>query len=295
MALASGSRFQQPLITSHDETPLPLPCLMKFQRVQPELPRGQVPYTTSTDRKTMGTRTTTPLLAAALTAGFFSLVALGACSDNPSNPDQATVTMQAEMSRQTVTLARRNAEAETAAGAEFDSLRVSRVRMLVRRLILHRDKEDTAGDRTVKTDPFVITMEASGAKTFATVTVPPGTYDKIKFEFHKPESSQVQAYLGIPEFVEFVTGDRTSIIIEGVGYKNGVQAAFTYKSDVSANLSLPFDQVVTLSGGTTSVLALSIDPTTVFKRGGRVLDPRDGSNESEIDNAIKVAIKAVKK
>ena len=40
---------------------------------------------------------------------------------------------------------------------------------------------------------------------------------------------------------------------------------------------------------------MQIAPAELFKRDGKVLDPRDERNRSEIDKAIKETIKALKK
>jgi hypothetical protein len=168
--------------------------------------------------------------------------------------------------------------------------------MFVRRLKLHRSATDTTGDKDVKTAPFVITFE-NQAKTFVSLQIPPGTYDKVKFEFHRPESSQITEYLGIPEFVDFVTNDRYSVIYEGNVYMDGTGTAipFTYRSDMTANLSLNLEQEITFAEGSNNTIMMMVDPADVFTKAGELLDPRDPRNENEIDNNIKAAIKVHKK
>jgi hypothetical protein len=225
--------------------------------------------------------------------GAIAMLSLSACSDDPASNDQASVTMQGQLESSSVSLAKSTA----GAGAEVDSIKVTKMRLFVRRLKLHVDKSDTVvGDKEVKTDPFVITFQGA-VTTFASFSVPAGTYDKVKFEFHKPEQSQVASYLGVPDFVDFVTGGRYTVVYEGSLYAMGQSTAipFVYKSDMTANLSLNFDQPITLAEGSTNTVVLEVDPAEVFKKGGVVLDPRDASNESEIDNNIKAAIHAHKK
>lgn len=223
--------------------------------------------------------------------GALGLTVLGACSDNATNNDQATVQWQSQLNGSAVTFAKVIA----GPGATVDSLQVTSVKVLVTRLKLHRDKADTTGDHNVKTEPFVITFAGPSA-TFANASIPAGTYDKVKFEFHHPESSQIQQYLQLPEFAPFVTGGAYTVIIEGTLYKNGTPTTFSYKSDVNANLSINFDTPLVLAAGSTTTLVLKVNPVDVFKKGTTILDPRDVvNNESEIDNAIKAAIKAQKK
>jgi hypothetical protein len=230
----------------------------------------------------------TPIKATLFALGAASVLSLAACNDDPASNDQASVTMQGQLESSAVSLAK----ATSGTGAIVDSLHVTKMRVFVRRLKLHVDKSDTVvGDKEVKTDPFVITFQGT-ATTFANFSIPAGTYDKVKFEFHRPEESQVATYLNIADFVDFVTSGRYSVIYEGSLYTGGSATAvpFVYKSDMTANLSINFDTPVALDAGSTSTVVLQIDPADVFKKGGAVLDPRDASNESEIDNNIKAAI-----
>ena len=80
-----------------------------------------------------------------------------------------------------------------------------------------------------------------------------------------------------------------------MSYEGGQASPFTYRSDVTANLSLKFPDQITVADNETVTLLVEIDPIAVFKSGNTVLNPADTSNESKIDNAIKDAIKALKK
>lgn len=223
-----------------------------------------------------------------------AIIAVG-CSDSPTDSEDATVSMQAEMTTKVVTGTRQKGTSLTA-GALVDSLKVTRVRILISELKLHRDKEnDTAGDRTVKIGPNMIDIDTSGVRAFASGTVPSGAYDKVKFEFHRLSSSEVAQYLNDPIFSEFVTNERSTFVINGSVFVDGVETPFVYKSDATANLSYKFEPAITLNGGTQARIVFQVDPIVVFKDGGKVLDPRDPSNESKIDNAIKSAIKALKR
>lgn len=94
---------------------------------------------------------------------------------------------------------------------------------------------------------------------------------------------------------DFVTGDRYSVIIDGVAYKGGTTSPYSYRSNITANLQFKFQPAVDVASGRNVIIVLKIDPIAVFKKGGNILDPCDEANESEIDNAIKSAIKALKK
>jgi hypothetical protein len=237
----------------------------------------------------LGKAVSTALVA----VGALALTTLGACSDSATSNDQATVTMQSQLTDNSTSLLKA-AVGTSAVGV--DSVTITRIRMFVRRLKLHRDGSDTTGDKDVKTEPFVVTFE-NQAKTFANLAIPVGTYDKVKFEFHRPETSQITEYLGVADFVDFVTNGRYSVIYEGSVYLNGADSAlpFTYRSDMTANLSINLDPAVAFAEGTNTTIMMMVDPADVFTKSGELLDPRDPRNEDEIDNNIKASIKVHKK
>lgn len=230
-------------------------------------------------------------------AGFMAAAALAGCSDDPaSGNEQATVQMRAELTSAKVNSIIRKDQLGSLLGAEVDSMKITRVRVLISELKLHRDKEDTiVGDKTVKVGPMIVTFDSAGTRTFATGSIPAGDYDKLKFEFHRLSSSEVPTYLADPNFADFVTNDRWTVLIDGTVWVGGTEFPFTYRSDMTANLSFKFDPFLPLTAGTTVVIVVQINPLSVFKDGGAVLDPRDGKNESTIDNAIQSTIKALKK
>lgn len=225
--------------------------------------------------------------------------ALGAgCSDSPTDSGgQATVTMRGELAKSSVgmTVRKDDGRITLGSGVTADSLKISRVRILISELKLHRDKADTTtGDNTVKVGPILMTIDSAGTRTFTTGTVPAGSYDKVKFEFHRFSSSEVANYLNDTNFADFVTNERSTFVIEGMVYNDGQATPFEYKSDATANLSLKFDTPIDLTAGGSATIVVVVDPVAVFK-DGQVLDPRDPSNESKIDNGIKSAIKALKR
>ena len=68
-----------------------------------------------------------------------------------------------------------------------------------------------------------------------------------------------------------------------------------YNSDVNSNLSLDLQTAISVASGGTGNIVLQFQPLIVFKGTSGVLDPTDTKNKSDIDNYIKVAVKAVKK
>ncbi len=230
--------------------------------------------------------------------GFAAITAvvMAACSDSPTNSDQAAVTMQAEIASPVVTSTATKQTAIAGGGATVDSLRVTRVRILVSELKLHRDKEDDInGDHNVKVGPMMLQADASGARVFATGAIPPGSYDKIKFEFHRFSTNEVAQYLADSVFADFVTDQRSTVVIDGIAYVDGRAWPFTYKSDVTANLTLKFESVVALSTSGANTIVIVVDPALIFKSSGRCMDPRDSGNHGSIDNYLRNAIKVIKR
>ena len=228
-----------------------------------------------------------------------ALVALAGCSDStgPDGDGQADVTVQGEMTTGHVAMAASKGDpVSVAAGAVADSLVVTRVRVMISELKLHRDKDDsTGGDRTLKSGPMLLTIDSAGGRVVAAGTVPAGAYDKLKFEFHRLSGSEVATYLNDSLFAPFVTDDRYTFIVEGRVYNGGVAFPFTYRSTATANLTLKFEPSAQLSDAGASIVVLRVDPAALFRSGTQVLDPRDGGNRARIDDAIRDAIKALKK
>lgn len=224
-------------------------------------------------------------------------IGLAGCSDSSSPNDQATVTMSAEMDQGGVGAIMAVKGGATKAGNEVDSIYVTRIRLLISNLKMHTSSSDTnTGDKTVKTGPFLIEYTPTGSKVFTNATVPAGSYDRIKFEIHKLTSSEVPNFLNDTIFRDFVTDDRWTVIIEGNVVDAGVTSPFTYRSKVTDNIQVRFEPDLVLEAGSTTNVALQFSPKAVFKKGSSSpLDPRDGSNHSEMEKAIKDAIKAIKK
>ena len=233
---------------------------------------------------------------------LMSLLALSAvftaCSDSSGPNDLTMLTMEARLTEKSVSGTMLDGKSAEVLGAEVDSIALDRVRVLVSRLKLKAkgsDDSTSAGDVDVKTGPMVIDADADTIRIFAIGEIPAGNYDQVKFEFHRFDGSQIADYLNDSIFGAFVTDDRWTVLVDGVAYEDGEELPFTYRSDITANLSLKFPEQIEVQEGDAVTVVLEIDPLEIFSQGGGILDPRDGTNESKIDNGIKSAIKALKK
>ena len=183
-----------------------------------------------------------------------------------------------------------------ASGIVADSIEITRVRFLLSAVKLHVEGNDTTHDGDIKTGPFVLEFTPGFSRVFANITLPAGTYEKIKFEIHKFPASVEQIYLNDPVFTDFVTSDRSTVIIEGRVWsaKSSTPVNFVYKSAITANVEAVFPGIITLSGGSNATIAMLFSPMLAFKASS-VLDPRDPGNGQSIDNFLKSSIKALKK
>ena len=181
-------------------------------------------------------------------------------------------------------------------GIRADSIEITRVRFLISSVELHVEGNDTTKDGELKAGPFVAEFTPGLSRIFSTVTLPSGTYEKIKFEIHKFPTSIASIYLNDPVFTDFVTNDRSTVIIEGKVWPTNIAVPvnFEYKSHITASLEAKFPGSITINAGSTNTLALIFSPVLAFK-AAFVLDPRDPQNSNDIDNFLKTSIKALKK
>lgn len=142
-----------------------------------------------------------------------------------------------------------------------------------------------SGESNFKTGPYVLYLGLnSSVNTMTTGIIPVGTYDKIKFEIHKPNNNDS---IPDPEFRDEF--GNYSVIAKGTF--NGT--AFTYKSKKSAHQMLNMNsELIMMETGRTNI-TLTVNPYSWFLSGGIYMDPDIASNENDIDNNIKASFKAI--
>jgi hypothetical protein len=219
------------------------------------------------------------------------------CSSSTAPSDQANVTTSAEMQNNKVSAQHlKSGAVVTGGGLTCDSVVVSRARILLSTIKLHIDESDTAGKGTIKAGAFIAEFTTTGENILSTVSIPPGTYDKMKFEIHKLDDKADASLLNSPIFGDFVNGGRYTAIIDGKAFVNGTGYDFSFKSSKSDNVEIKLNPSITFTAGSTYNLAVIFDPVLVFGQiGSRPLDPRSTDNQNAIENLIKNALKALKK
>ncbi|MCH7974498.1 MAG: hypothetical protein IH949_11565 [Bacteroidetes bacterium] len=168
-----------------------------------------------------------------------------------------------------------------------DVIKFTSVKLLIRDLKFEKENTEGTGSE-VKIGPFVINLNLTGTiNTVVVVNIPNGTYDEIAFKIHKVGGSETPPD---PEFKEGDNNDqRYSVIVKGTFNGN----TFVYKSKKSAQQKIKLKSPITIDGSKTFNVTLIVDPSKWFDDNGTILDPRDQSNESKIDNLIKDNIKQV--
>lgn len=219
---------------------------------------------------------------------LLAAVLVGCSSDDPvTSTSNVTVTCRID----NAVTSSVGGKGPAVAGDVVDSLMVTRVRVLVKRLILHPSaSNDSTDDRSVKNGPFLLVADSTGSRVVAQAQLTPGSYDKLKFEMHRFSSSEIPSYQNDTIYRDFVTGSRYSVIIDGIVVRNGTRSAFQYESDITSNVEFSLPSFVVPQSGSTT-LALVFAGAGAFLDKGQLLDPRDPKNESEIDNKIKAAFR----
>lgn len=143
------------------------------------------------------------------------------------------------------------------------------------------EQEPSGIEQHIRISPFVVYFNMNGALiTVTSGSIPSGSYNKIKFQIHKPEDNETPPD---PEFKEGPSGNqRFSFIIKGTYNGN----SFVYKSRKSANLVVTFPVSINFQQMQRNITIL-INPSFWFKNGSVEIDPRDPDNENIIDDNLK--------
>ncbi len=156
------------------------------------------------------------------------------------------------------------------------------------------DFDDVRGKDTsiVFNGPFVVHIRDTTAINFASQTVPPGTYDGIRFTIHRlmpgdPFQDSDDRFGGMVPSDTSAMG--SSITVWGEVKKNGVMTPFTYRLDASLTFKLRGTFTVPAATSTYNI-ALNFDMGRWFTNpfDGAILDPTDlfPMNQAFIRHAI---------
>jgi len=223
-------------------------------------------------------------------------LAIGMMSCKSSTTPAAEGTLSMETSIPTATVQSMMMKGEHAEALNCDSVRVSRVRLLLSRIKLQTETDDSGtGGRDVKAGPAVITFERGRITSVFATTVPIGRYNRIKLESHRFTPPEVITWAGDPVFGDFATAERNTVIIEGTVWNDGVATDFVQTSDNTENLTIKAEPYFEITESTATTLKFDFDAVEWLKVGGKIRDPRDAENKNDMKLRLKTFFKLMRK
>jgi len=159
-------------------------------------------------------------------------------------------------------------------------LHITSVKVLIKRIAFGQATSDDSSD--VHSGPLVVDLNLEAKMTILTAArIRPGTYDRIRFDLHKPEDDEIPSD---PVFRVGSSGDqRFSVVITGVYH----DAPFTFTSRESARQQLLLDAPAVIPESGTVNVTIKVDPYAWFSSGELVYDPV--LQTREIDDRIKAS------
>jgi hypothetical protein len=232
------------------------------------------------------------VLIAVMSLGF-----IGCADDDDPGEGNGTVAMSTELASGGTVKSQTFGGKSDPSGLFVDSLKVTYAAVVISNLKMHPagSTDSTDDDGTIKTGPFLLVFDSTGAHVAVSSPVPAGTYDRIKFEIHKLRNGVDDSLRTL--LSDFVTNDATFKFMGHV-WVAGVQSEFTVYADNTENIQEFFDPSnVEIVENSTANVTLQFDPSMIFEQSGvvGVIDPRDISNKNVIKAGIKDAFKAMKK
>ncbi|HCA79405.1 MAG TPA: hypothetical protein DEP53_06680 [Bacteroidetes bacterium] len=186
----------------------------------------------------------------------------------------------------------------TAEVAAVDSIRITKARFVLRDIKFKTAGEDSA---SFKATPIVLTLNLSETpQTIAVVPMKFGTYRRMEFDVHRVEQSIISNLPAADQaqFADFLAGERYSIIVEGVVYRNAsaTGTTFIYRSKVDAKQKIDLNPELVITEGSTTVNATILISSAQWFRAqnGSLVDPTVSQSEGVIDENLKSSIRVFK-
>lgn len=242
-------------------------------------------------------------------AAPFAVLTLAACSDSTTGQLSLTLTSRpplavaASAGAQTFGApAVSQAGDSTVISLGSDTIIVRSVEMVLREIELKR-VEVTECDSVASNDDCeefevgpvlaALPLGAVNTETVVAITAPPGQYNRLEFEIHKPESSDDAAFIAAnPDF------DGVSIRVTGTYSQGGTRSEFVYTSDLNAEQEAFIDPPLTVADGGATNVTLRLDIGSWFLNAGgtALVNPASANkgqvNESVVKDRIQASIDA---
>jgi hypothetical protein len=148
-------------------------------------------------------------------------------------------------------------------------------------------KTDGDGHQVHFKGPFVVSLKDTTPVQIALDTIPPGTYNGIKFVVHKLRSKDISRNPALPDSLVGY-----SIVVAGSFKSSGGDwTSFLFKTDIDEEFKAKGNFVVS-PGDILIPYVLKFDLASWFKGPyGRILDPNDSMDRRWIRYAIKASLK----
>ncbi|RPI18006.1 MAG: hypothetical protein EHM58_07220 [Ignavibacteriae bacterium] len=142
--------------------------------------------------------------------------------------------------------------------------------------------ENRGGCNSIAVGPVVANVLVNGGTSNVVVgNLPNGAYSEIRFKIHKMGHNDP---ISDPEFVEGPGGNqRFSVVVKGTFNEE----PFVYKSRVTVNKVLQFQDPLIINEGSKFRIVMVISPQLWFLKNGDFLDPNKESNRYQIDKNIR--------
>ena len=171
------------------------------------------------------------------------------------------------------------------AGSTVDSIRINRVRILLRNVKLRKTKD------SVIFLPQTKIIELTNSVKFVTADVQDvreGSYAYLDIDVHKPplKADSLPEYSNAG-FVEFLEGEHYSIIVDGIVYDQLSTSNFTFKVRAELLSRIIFSPQLSITSAKDITLPVVINLSAWFaESSGLSLNPLDSGNELTIYNNI---------
>ena len=177
-----------------------------------------------------------------------------------------------------------------------DSLSITRVAVVLRELELKRqfasgcpsNAPSSESCQRFSVGPLLLEVPVVVSITpVMTIDVPPGTYDEVEFDIHKPEDDDPSDNAFLQAHPDF---EDVSIRVEGTF--NGWPFVFLQDMGETAEADLVPPLVVSSDNPMTTNLTLTLDVASWFVSGDRLISPRTANKGEDNENLVRDNIRA---
>lgn len=239
-------------------------------------------------------------------AAPLAAVALGACSDTTSGTLSLALTSRAAGAPVAASAPWNPAGApvvitagdSTVIALGNDTIIVRRVEVVLREIELKRVEvaacDDVRGNddcEEFETGATLVSVPlgATATATVVAVNAPPGLYDELEFDIHKPERPEDAAFLDANP-----TWEGRSTRVTGTYSQAGTRTDFTFTSDLNASQEVLLSPAITVSEGAATNVTLRLDLARWFLNaaGTALVDPASANKGQANENVVRDRIQA---